>query len=72
MTDDRKTWATKGDLFDLRDELKREFKTDFSNLRDELLEAIHNSQTALLKAFYGFTETVQNRFKEKDEARSRT
>jgi hypothetical protein len=64
MTDDRKTPATKGDLYDLRSE----FKTGLNNLRDELLEAIHDSQTALLKAFYGFTEAVQNRFKDKDEA----
>lgn len=53
MSDDRTTPATKGDLLDLR---------------DELLEAIHDGQTAMLKAFYGFTQTVQDRFREADES----
>jgi hypothetical protein len=52
MNDERSTPATKGDLLDLR---------------DELLEAIHDGQTALLKAFYGFGETVRNRFQEQDQ-----
>ena len=41
-------------------------KDDLSALKDELLEAIHDGQTGLLNAFYGFTETIQNRFREQD------
>jgi hypothetical protein len=63
MNDERSTPATRGDLLGLRGELKG----DINILRDELLEAIHDSQTALLKAFYGFGETVRNRFQEQDQ-----
>jgi len=63
MSDERSAPATKGDLLDLRDELK----SDMNSLRDELLEAIHDSQTAMLKAFYGYTETVKTRFQEQDQ-----
>lgn len=52
MSADRNAPATKGDL---------------SDLRDELIEAIHDAQTELLKAFYGFTQTVQNRFAGQDD-----
>ena len=45
--------ATRADLEKLRAELV-----------EQLLEAIHDSETRLLKAFYGFTETVQTRFKD--------
>ena len=49
--------ATRADLEKLRAELL-----------EELLEAIHDSETRLLKAFYGFTETVQTRFKDADRS----
>jgi len=52
MSDDRTTPATKGDL---------------QGLKDELLEAFRDGQTELLKAFYGFMQTVQNRFQEQDQ-----
>jgi hypothetical protein len=44
-------------------------RADVEKLREELLEAIHDSETRLLKAFYGFTETVQTRFKDADGVR---
>lgn len=53
MDIDRNAPATKGDLLDLR---------------EELIETIHDSQTALLRAFYGFTQTVQDRFTEQDQS----
>jgi len=56
MDIDRNAPATKGDLLDLRQEI--------SGLRDELVVAIHDGQTELLRAFYGFTQTVQARFAE--------
>ena len=37
-------------------------KADLAALEQRLAEAIHDSETRLLKAFYGFTETVQTRF----------
>lgn len=49
---DRNAPATKGDLMDLR---------------SELVEAIHDSQTEVLRAFYGFTQTIQDRFAEQDQ-----
>ncbi len=52
MADDRSTPATKGDLADLK---------------TELIEAMRDSQSAVLRAFYGFAETVQDRSKERDE-----
>ncbi|HEX5235931.1 MAG TPA: hypothetical protein VFW25_11440 [Silvibacterium sp.] len=66
MIDDGNHPATKGDLSVLKGDLSA-LKGDLSALRDELVEAIHDGQTELLKAFYGFTQTVQARFKEQDE-----
>jgi hypothetical protein len=53
MADDRNSPATKGDLADLK---------------DELVEAVRDIQTETLKAFYGFTQTIQDRFKESDDS----
>ncbi len=53
MADDRNSPATKGDLADLK---------------DELVEAIRDVQTETLKAFYGFTQTIQDRFKDGDDS----
>ena len=57
MDEDRNAPATKGDLAD-----------GLANLRDELLEAIRDSQTGMLRAFYGFTQTIQAQFTEHDQA----
>ncbi len=53
MADDRNSPATKGDLADLK---------------DDLIEVIRDSQTETLKAFYGFTQTIQDRSKESDDS----
>lgn len=42
-------------------------KADLVALKDELVEAFRDGQTEILTAFYGFTETIQNRFKEQDQ-----
>jgi hypothetical protein len=42
-------------------------KDDLVALKDELVEAFRDGQTEILTAFYGFTETIQNRFKEQDQ-----
>jgi hypothetical protein len=36
-------------------------KADLKEVRDELVQAIHDSETRLLKAFYGFAEATQKR-----------
>ncbi len=64
MVDDRSSPATKGDFYDLRAELKK----DLADQRDELIESIRDIQTETLKAFYGFTQTIQDRFKESDDS----
>ncbi len=75
MADDRNSPATKGDLADLwiefrgdLAELKSEFKQGLADQKDELIEAIRDGQTEILRAFYGFTQTVQERFKQADDA----
>ena len=52
MADERNSPATKGDLLDLE---------------ERLTESVRDIQTELLKAFYGFTQTVQARFQEQDQ-----
>lgn len=47
MDEERSKPATKGDLTDLE---------------DRLVETIRDSQTEVLKAFYGFSQTVLERF----------
>jgi hypothetical protein len=42
-------------------------KEDLVALKDELVEVFLDGQTEILTAFYGFTETIQNRFKEEDQ-----
>ena len=46
-------YATKSDLNALRDATK----TDLKGLRYELVEAIHDAETKLLKAFYDYAES---------------
>ena len=48
--------ATKADLAALE-----------QRLTESLTEAIRNNETHILKAFYGFTESVQARFKAADD-----
>ena len=68
MADDLDSPATKGDLADLRTELKNEIGNQLESQKDELIEAIRDSQTEVLKAFYGFSQTIQERFKQADDA----
>ncbi len=62
MSSDREFPATKGDISDLRAEMK--------TLEGRLIEAIRDNQTEILKGIYGFTQTVQNRFQEMDQMES--
>lgn len=76
MADDSNAPATKGDIADLRSELHRTadqlrerietVDTRLGEAVSRLEEAIHDSQTEILKAIYGFTESVQQRFQEMD------
>ena len=63
MADDRNAPATKGDLEDAVAELRSEMKSESQLLRSEmqhmhdgLKEAIRDTETKLLQAFYGFAE----------------
>lgn len=49
-------------------EMRAEFKSDLFTLKDDLIEVIRDSQTEVLRAFYGFSQTVQDRFKEQEDA----
>ena len=64
MDDDRNAPATKADLA----KLKADFKADLAELEDRLTEVMRDVQTEMLRAFYGFMETVQTRFKAQDDA----
>jgi hypothetical protein len=63
MDDERAKAATKGDLI----ELEAKFDGKLSQLKDDLVEAIRDGQTEVLRAFYGFSQTVLDRFKEQDQ-----
>jgi hypothetical protein len=63
MDDDRNASATKGDLA----EQGALLKADLADLEARLVEVIRDAQTETLRAFYGFVETVQTRFKAQDD-----
>jgi hypothetical protein len=63
MDDDRNAPASKADLA----ALEIRIKADLAEREDRLTEAMRDGQTEILKAFYGFTETVQTRFKAQDD-----
>ena len=67
MNDDRNAPATKGDLAELETHLTARSKADLAELETRLIEVIRDAQTETLKAFYGFVETVQTRFKAQDD-----
>jgi hypothetical protein len=58
--DDRKAPATKGDIEDLRTEMKAG--------EERLLETMRDMQTEMLKAFYSFATTAEVRFKDTEIA----
>lgn len=63
--------ATKADLKALREELKADnavLRDEMRGFRDELVELIHDTETKLLKAFYGFAESTQQRLSEGERA----
>ena len=56
--------ATKQDLADLRHEVHQvrdDLRAEMKAMEERLLEAIHDRQTDILKAFYGYTESNQAR-----------
>ena len=71
MDDDRNAPATKADLAEMETRLTAGFRADLAEretrMVDQLTEAIRDTQTETLKAFYGFVETVQTRFKAQDD-----
>jgi DNA repair exonuclease SbcCD ATPase subunit len=64
MNDDRNAPATKGDIEDLRAELKADLgdlRADIRATESRLVENFRDIQTELLKAFYSFTESNRQR-----------
>ena len=43
-------------------------KQDLADLKEELLEAMHDIETHLLKGFYGYTESTQKHLNELDRS----
>lgn len=54
MDNDRNAPATRGDLADVRADMKA--------MEDRLVETFRDAQTELLKAFYSFAESNRQRF----------
>jgi len=57
MDDSRNTPATKGDIEDLRAELQAEMKA----MEERIVEAFRDAQTEVLKAFYSFASSNDQR-----------
>jgi len=62
--------ATKQDLSDLEQRLAFTLSDLEQRLAERFAEAVHNSETRLLKAFYGFTEATQKHFIDLDRSDS--
>jgi hypothetical protein len=60
MDNGRNSPATKGDLQEFAQQLRSEFQHGF----DDLKEAIRDSQTEVLKGFYGYIESLQIKLKD--------
>ena len=61
MEDDRNAPATKGDLDELRQELRQEgsqLRMEMQHQYDDLKKTMRDVQTEILKAFYGYTRTA--------------
>ena len=71
MDDDRNASATKGDLAELETRILTRMESALdereTRLTETLTEVIRDTQTETLKAFYGFVESVQTRFKAQDD-----
>ena len=50
--------------------LETRLTSEMSSLEGRLTEQMRDMQAKILKAFYGFAETVQSRFKEQDDTES--
>jgi hypothetical protein len=59
--------ATKGDLAALEQRLTGDLTALEQRLTEAFTEAFRDNETHLLKAFYGFTESVQARFKASED-----
>jgi len=62
--DDSNAPATKGDLQGAVEQLRSEMQHQF----DELRETVRDSQTEILKAFYGYTQTTDAKLKENEQS----
>ena len=61
---DPSTPATKGDIQQLHAEMQQEMqqlRAEMQHMYNDLVEGISDSETKLLKAFYTFAETNQQR-----------
>ena len=58
--------ATKQDLAELKKELLAANDRLKVELKEELLEAMHDIETHLLKGFYGYTESTQKHLNQLD------
>jgi hypothetical protein len=70
--------ASKEDLAELRQDMKQdmaqlraEFKRDMVDLGDKLTEAIRDSQTEVLRAFYNWARPIEIRLNRTDEIATR-
>src|SRR5437763_403224 len=75
MPEDRNTPATRGDIEDLRSEMKQQIGTirsevqesastlrsDMQHRHDDFIERANNGETRLLGAFYAFAQSNQER-----------
>lgn len=75
MADDRNATATKGDIEDLRSEMKEQIGTirsemqdsagmlrsEMQHMHDDFLEQASDRETRLLQAFYAFAQSNQER-----------
>jgi cell division septum initiation protein DivIVA len=68
MADDRNAPATKGDIEDLRSEMKETMteqiamiRSEMQHMHDDLIERARDTETRLLEAFYAFAKTNQAR-----------
>ena len=60
-------WVTKQDLASTLAQLRRETKQDMTDMENRLVEAIRDSQTEVLQAFYNWARTIEIRLNRTDE-----
>lgn len=58
MNDDRDNPATKGDLLDHEERIDQKFDGKLQDLKDELIEAIRDGQTEILRTLNGLSQRV--------------